>query len=95
MEQSLFALVATDPGFYRATSVTTWDSNADVMASMIMPCLLIVGELDPRLAQVRQCTSGLPNATFFSLPGCDHVASAYRSELVIPHLKAFPSKVHS
>jgi hypothetical protein len=72
--------VATDPGFYRATSVTTRESNADVMASMIMPCLLIVGELDPRLAQVRQCASGLPNATFFGLPGCDHVASAYRSE---------------
>jgi hypothetical protein len=31
MEQSLFALVTTDPGFYRATSVTTRESNADVM----------------------------------------------------------------
>jgi pimeloyl-ACP methyl ester carboxylesterase len=71
------------------------ESNADVLASMIMPCLLIVGELDPRLVQVRQCASDLPNATFFSLPECDHIASAYRSELVIPHLKAFFSKFHS
>jgi hypothetical protein len=26
------------------------ESNADVIASMVMPCLLMVGELDPRLA---------------------------------------------
>jgi hypothetical protein len=30
------------------------ESNAGVVASMIMPCLLIVGELDPRLVPVRQ-----------------------------------------
>ena len=70
------------------------ESNADVMASMIMPCLLMVGELDPRLAQARQCASNLPNATFFSLPECGHVASAFRGDLVIPHLKAFLSRVH-
>ena len=33
--------------------------------------------------------------TFFSLPECDHIAAAARSELVIPHLKAFLSKVSS
>jgi hypothetical protein len=56
--------------------------------------LLFVGELDPRLAQVRQCASDLPNVTFFSLPECDHIATSARSELVIPHLKAFLAKVH-
>jgi pimeloyl-ACP methyl ester carboxylesterase len=70
------------------------ESNADVMPSMIMPCLLMVGELDPRLAQAQQCASDLPNATFFSLPECDHVASMFRRDLVIPHVKAFLSKVH-
>jgi pimeloyl-ACP methyl ester carboxylesterase len=70
------------------------ESNADVLPSMTMSCLLFAGELDPRLAQVRQCASNLPNATFFSLPGCDHIAAAFRSDLVMPHLKAFLSKVH-
>jgi hypothetical protein len=65
------------------------------MASMIIPCLLIVGELDPRLVHVRQCASDLPNATFISLPECDHAAFAVRGERVIPHFKAFLSKVHS
>jgi pimeloyl-ACP methyl ester carboxylesterase len=71
------------------------ESNADVMASMTMPCLLVVGELDPRLAQVRQCASDLPNATFVGLPGWDHAAFAVRGDFVIPHLKAFLSRVHS
>jgi len=71
------------------------ESNAAVMASMIMPCLLIVGELDPRLVQVRQCVSELSNATFFSLPGYDHAALAVCGELVIPHLKTFLAKVRN
>jgi pimeloyl-ACP methyl ester carboxylesterase len=70
------------------------ESNADVLPSMTMPCLLFVGELDPRLAQVQQCASDLPNVTFFSLPECDHIGTSARSELVIPHLKAFLAKVH-
>jgi pimeloyl-ACP methyl ester carboxylesterase len=71
------------------------ESNADVIAPMIMPCLLIVGELDPRLAPVRECASKLSNATFVSFPECDHAAFAVSGDLVIPHLKAFLSKVQS
>jgi pimeloyl-ACP methyl ester carboxylesterase len=67
-------------------------SNAGGLASMTMGCLVFVGELDPRLPQARQCASVLPNATFFTLPECDHAASSIRSELVIPHLKAFLSQ---
>ena len=40
-------------------------SSADVLPSMTMPCLLFVGELDPRLANVKKCVSELPMATFF------------------------------
>jgi pimeloyl-ACP methyl ester carboxylesterase len=69
------------------------ESNADVLPSMTMPCLLFAGELDPRFAQVRQCASSLPGATFFSLPGCDHGAVTERRDLVLPHLKSFLSKV--
>lgn len=68
-------------------------SNADVLLTMTMPCLLFVGELDPRLAQVKKCVSELSNATFFTLPECDHIAGLARSDLVIPHIKAFLSKV--
>jgi len=69
------------------------ESNADVLPAMTMPCLLFVGELDPRLAKVKQCVSELPNATFFTLPECDHIGALLRSDVVIPHIKAFLSKV--
>jgi len=54
-----------------------------------MPCLLFVGEDDPRFARVQECVNVLPNATFFALPGCDHIAGLARSELVVPHVRAF------
>jgi len=31
----------------------------------------------------------LAHVTFFSLPGCDHVAGLARSDLVLPHLIGF------
>jgi pimeloyl-ACP methyl ester carboxylesterase len=68
-------------------------SNADVLPTMTMPCLLFVGELDPRLAAVKKCASELPTATFFTLPECDHIDTLVRSDLVIPQIKAFLSKV--
>jgi pimeloyl-ACP methyl ester carboxylesterase len=86
-------LVANDLDALRALTQNR-ESNADGLPSMTMPCLLFVGELDPRLPQARQCASVLPNATLFSLPECDHAGSAIRSELVIPNLQAFLSKVH-
>jgi pimeloyl-ACP methyl ester carboxylesterase len=69
------------------------ESIADVLPSITVPCMLFVGELDPRLAQVRQCVSQLPNATFFSLPGCDHISTGARADLIIPKVKAFLHQV--
>jgi hypothetical protein len=31
----------------------------------------------------------MPNATFFSLPGCDHVGTTRRTEIIIPRMRAF------
>ena len=54
-----------------------------------MPSLIFCGELDPRLAQARQATSEMPNATFFSLPGCDHVGTTRRTDIIMPRIKTF------
>jgi pimeloyl-ACP methyl ester carboxylesterase len=67
-------------------------SNAGVLPAMTTPCLLFVGEDDPRLPKVRKCASALSNATFASLPGCDHLTAFARSNLVLPHVEAFLSK---
>jgi pimeloyl-ACP methyl ester carboxylesterase len=79
-----------------ALRVLTQDrsSIAEVLPSMQMPCLLFVGELDPRLARVKECASVLPNATLFTLPSCDHVAAwLTHVDAIIPSVKSFLSKV--
>jgi len=79
-----------------ALRVLTQDrsSIAEVLPSMQMPCLLFVGELDPRLARVRECASVLPNATLFTLPSCDHIAGwLTQVDAIIPSVKSFLSKV--
>lgn len=65
------------------------DDIADVLPTMKVPSLLFVGELDPRLAQARQATSEMPNATFLSLPGCDHVGTTRRTDVILPRIRSF------
>jgi pimeloyl-ACP methyl ester carboxylesterase len=68
-------------------------SVGDVLPSMQMPCLLFVGELDPRLTQLKECASVLPNATLFTLPGCDHIAALAQVDAIIPPVKSFLSNI--
>jgi pimeloyl-ACP methyl ester carboxylesterase len=68
-------------------------SNADVLPLMTMPCLLYVGEADPRFAQVKQCAAEMPSATFFSLPDSDHVGTMMRIDVVVPQIKAFLARI--
>ena len=68
-------------------------SVADVLPSMRMPCLLYVGELDPRLAPMKDCTAALANAAMFTLPGYDHVTTQWQVDTIMPHVKSFLAKV--
>lgn len=65
------------------------DDIAEVLPTMTMPSLIFCGELDPRLVQARQAASEMPNATFLGLPGCDHVGTTRRTEIIIPRMRAF------
>jgi len=64
------------------------DDIADVLPTMTMPSLVFCGELDPRLAQARQAASGMPNAAFLGVPGCDHVGTTRRTDIIIPRIRA-------
>jgi pimeloyl-ACP methyl ester carboxylesterase len=66
---------------------------SDVLPTMIMPCLLFVGEDDPRLNGARESARNIPRATFLSLPGCGHLTALARHELVRPHIRAFLNKI--
>ncbi len=80
-------LLANDLDALRALTQDR-DDIADVLPTMTMPSLVFCGELDPRLAQARQAASGMPNAAFLGLPGCDHVGTTRQTGIIIPKIKA-------
>jgi pimeloyl-ACP methyl ester carboxylesterase len=65
----------------------------DVLLKMTMPCLLLIGELDPRLAAVRECASHLTNAALFVLRGCDHMTALGQTEAVVARINRFLSSL--
>jgi pimeloyl-ACP methyl ester carboxylesterase len=75
----------------QALSILTQDrpSLTDTLPSIAVPCLLFAGEADPRFEKARQCARSITNATFFSLPGRDHVGTLVARSEVLPHVKEF------
>jgi pimeloyl-ACP methyl ester carboxylesterase len=65
----------------------------DVLPTMTMPCLLLVGEKDARYPAVQECARHLAHATLTSLPGLTHIESFVRSDLVLPHITRFLASV--
>ena len=65
----------------------------EVLPTMTMPCLLYVGEADFLYEGVKECVKHMPNATFVSFPGLDHGQTSRSSNLVLPHVTEFLSKV--
>jgi pimeloyl-ACP methyl ester carboxylesterase len=80
-------LLANDLVALRALT-TDRDDISGVLPTMRMPSLVFCGELDPRLAQARQAASEMPNAAFLGLPGCDHVGTTRRTDVILPGIKA-------
>ncbi|MFL5287909.1 MAG: alpha/beta fold hydrolase [Rhodopila sp.] len=72
-----------------AASTHDRSSMAEVMPEMQMPCLLYCGSTDPRLTQVRNCMTAMPNASFVVLPDTSHVMGFARSGMILPFVQAF------
>ena len=66
---------------------------SDVLPQLTMPCLVYVGDADPRFEGAKESASRISNATFFSLPGLNHLESLTHSALVIPRVKQFLAEV--
>ena len=60
----------------------------DMLPTLTVPCLIYVGEADGYYSGAKKASEVLPNATFVSLPGLDHVQAA-RIDLVLPHVREF------
>jgi len=61
----------------------------DILATMLIPCFLYAGEVDPIYPEVKACSQLIPRVTFFSLPGLNHCDAYTRSELVLPRVTGF------
>ena len=64
------------------------ESQEAVLPTIRMPCLLYAGEMD-EYQPIEECAKQIANATFFTLPGLDHVGAFMRSDQVLPHVKRF------
>jgi pimeloyl-ACP methyl ester carboxylesterase len=61
----------------------------DILPTMLMPCCLYVGEIDPIYPEVKACSRHVPQVTYFSLPGLSHCEAYARSEFVLAHVTGF------
>ena len=65
----------------------------DVLPTMTMPCLVYVGEDDPRLDAITRAAGLMPNVTFFTLPERDHSATHRDAEAVVSRAIPFLANV--
>ncbi len=88
-------LLANDPGALSAlaSAQAATPSLKGVVLNTAMPCLLFTGEADPFYAGAKEAVNHMPNASFFSLPGLNHVQALTGSDLVLPHVKEFLAEV--
>ena len=68
-------------------------SLEDALHNMTMPCLVFAGEADPLYSGARDCVKSIPNGTFISLPGFGHSGVMSQSNLLLPHITKFLSRV--
>ncbi len=81
-------MAANDIQALRALTFDRADFS-QVLPKMPMPCLLFVGDADPRLPQVEDCARRMPDASLLALKGCGHVQAFGRSAQVLPHVQGF------
>ena len=60
-----------------------------VLTNMRVPCLLIVGSLDPAFPAAQKCAQQMPNAKLVTVPGVGHIEGLRRCDLLLPHVTQF------
>jgi pimeloyl-ACP methyl ester carboxylesterase len=56
----------------------------EVLPLFTMPCLVIVGEADPRFPSAKESARRMPNARFVTLPGLNHAEGLAHIEMMLP-----------
>jgi pimeloyl-ACP methyl ester carboxylesterase len=61
----------------------------DLLPTVTVPCLFYVGEEDEGYSRQKECIARMPNASFISFPGLDHIEAGFRIDLLKPHITKF------
>lgn len=64
-----------------------------LLPAMRQPCLLYAGTEDRICAAVRRCAEQLPNGTFFSLPGLNHIQTNLQGDMIAARAATFLATV--
>ncbi len=65
------------------------DSVEDSLPSIDLPVLVYSGEDDVVYEEAKLAARLIPGVTYISVPGLDHNQSFYRSDIALPHIRAF------
>jgi pimeloyl-ACP methyl ester carboxylesterase len=63
------------------------------LPAIVTPALLLVGTEEPFAARAEEAARLLPNGAFVPLDGLDHVQTFFRSDLLLPHVREFLSRI--
>ena len=63
------------------------------LPGVTMQCLLFCGDADANHERAVSCADPMPNASLVTLSGLNHIDGWYRSDLALPHIRAFLQSV--
>jgi pimeloyl-ACP methyl ester carboxylesterase len=67
----------------------TFPDISERLATIEIPTLIYCGAEDDVYEPAHRASEALPNARFISLEGLNHLQAFWRSDLVLPHIRAF------
>ncbi|GAA2144919.1 alpha/beta fold hydrolase [Actinomadura napierensis] len=84
-------MLAADPWALAAltTAISRRRGVIDTLAGTDVPVLLITGDGDARLPEIRRTAEAVPNARLVELPGCGHSDAFLRLDLILPEVLSF------
>lgn len=71
------------------TAMAGLNGVEDDLARTPVPVLMLAGDGDRRLPEIRRTAARIPGARFVELPGCGHLDAFLRTDLTLPAVRPF------
>jgi pimeloyl-ACP methyl ester carboxylesterase len=95
VDPKLKRLIAANDLIALAALVQPRIDQRQVLPDLPVPCLIFAGTEDKRYPGLLECVQRHACATFFSLPGLNHLQAIARADLVLPRVLAFLDRIPS